>query len=145
MFMPGTAPTQAANYSRAVDVDAATGLLWQSGCVGPRVTKAFIDYSRADSGFKTWQKADAAWQSRAARGPGVSGGPKRTHTAYFYGVGAQGPWFPYGRNWGGAFAPTKKCPIGPPPPTACVSTDPLSPCPSLPPPPPTPPAPTPKP
>jgi hypothetical protein len=59
----------------------------------------------------------------------VSGGPKRTRTAYFYGGGFN----PFGRSWGGAFAPTKKCPIGPPPPTVCVSTDPLNPCPTAPP------------
>ncbi|HYO43560.1 MAG TPA: transglycosylase domain-containing protein [Candidatus Limnocylindrales bacterium] len=129
LFMPGTAPSQGASYSKAVDVDQASGLLWQEGCVGPMVTKSFIDYSKAESGFKVWQKADAGWQARAARGPGVSGGPKRTRTAYFYGGG----FYPLGRSWGGAFAPTKKCPIGPPPPTECVSTDPLLPCPSLPP------------
>ena len=133
IFLPGTAPTQGASYAKAVDVDSASGLLWQSGCVGPMVTKSFIDYSKADSGFKVWQKADAAWQARAARGVGVAGGPKRTHTAYFYGSGSGISWFPYGRNWGGSFAPTKKCPIGPPPPTVCVSTDPLSPCPTAPP------------
>ena len=141
IFMPGTAPTQAASYSRAVDVDEASGLLWQEGCVGPKVTKSFIDYSKADAGFKVWQKADAAWQARAARGPGVSGGPKRNRTAYFYGGG----FYPFGRSWGGAFAPTKKCPIGPPEPTQCVSTDPASPCPSLPPEETVPPEPTPKP
>lgn len=133
LFLPGTAPTQAASYSRAVDIDSASGLLWREGCVGPMATKSFIDYSRAESGFKVWQKADAAWQARAARGVGVSGGPKRTRTAYFYGSGNGVSWFPYGRSWGGAFAPTKRCPIGPPPPSQCVSTDPLSPCPSLPP------------
>ncbi len=128
LFLPGTAPTDGARYSRAVDVDEASGLLWREGCVGPMVTKSFIDYSKAE-GFKVWQKADAGWQARAARGPGVGGGPKRTRTAYFYGGG----FYPFGRSWGGAFAPTKRCPVGPPPPTACVSTDPLSPCPLLPP------------
>ena len=96
-------------------------------------TKSFIDYSKADAGFKAWQKADVAWQARAARGPGVRGGPKRTRTAYFYGSGDGISWYPFGRTWGGSFAPTKKCPIGPPPPSVCVSTDPASPCPSLPP------------
>ena len=37
------------------------------------VTKAFIDFSKVEAGFKAWQKADAAWQARAARGPGVRG------------------------------------------------------------------------
>jgi membrane carboxypeptidase/penicillin-binding protein PbpC len=122
LFLPGTTPTTSATSSRAVDIDEASGLLWREGCVGPMVTKSFIDYSKAEAGFKAWQKADAAWQARAARGPGVRGGPKGTRTAYFYGSGNGINWYPYGRSWGGSFAPTKKCPIGPPPPTLCVST-----------------------
>ncbi len=129
LFIPGTEPTKSASYARAVDVDAASGLLWREGCVGPMVTRSFIDYSSAESGFKAWQKADAGWQARASRGPGVSGGPKGNRTAYFYGGG----FYPFGQSWGGSFVPGKKCPIGPPPPTVCVSTDPASPCPSLPP------------
>ena len=80
-------------------------------------------------GWPAWQKANRGWQARAARGPGVSGGPKGTRTAYFYGGG----FFPFGRSWGGSFAPTRRCPIAPPPPTICVSLDPLMPCPSIPP------------
>ncbi len=134
IFIPGTEPTRAGSYRTVVDVDAATGLLWREGCVGPRVAKSFVDYSRAESGFKTWRKADANWQARAARGPGVVGGPERTYTAYFYGAGSGISWFPYGRSWGGAFAPSSKCPLAPPPePTPCVSIDPASPCPTLPP------------
>ncbi len=131
LFLPGTEPTASASFSRAVDVDAASGLRWREGCVGPKATRSFVDYSSAEAGFKAWQKADAAWQARAARGPGVTGGPKRTHTAYFYGSGNGISWYPFGRSWGGKFAPTKKCPIGPPPPTICVSTDPLLPCPGV--------------
>jgi penicillin-binding protein 1A len=129
IFIPGTQPTTTASAARKADIDQASGLLWREGCVGPKVSKTFVDFSKVESGFKSWQKADIAWQQRAARGPGVSGGPKRTRTAYFYGGG----FYPFGRSWGGSFVPTKKCPIGPPPPTVCVSTDPLSPCPSLPP------------
>ena len=131
LFLPGTAPTKSATSSKTLDIDSASGLLWQEGCVGPMETKSFIDYSKAEAGFKAWQKADAAWQARAARGPGVRGGPKGTRTAYFYGSGDGISWYPYGRSWGGSFAPTKKCPIGPPPPSVCVSTDPASPCPSI--------------
>jgi peptidoglycan glycosyltransferase len=140
LFLPGTAPTKAASYSRAVDVDAASGLLWQEGCVGPKETSSFIDYSKAEPGFKVWQKADAAWQARAARGSGVAGGPKGTRTSYFYVNG----FTPFGANWGGKFAPTKKCPIGPPPPSVCVPTLDV-PCPSAPPEPTPTPAATPKP
>ena len=143
LFLPGTAPTKSASYAVAVDVDAASGLKWRDGCVGPMVTRSFVDYSRAESGFKSWQRADQNWEVRAARGPGVGGGPKGTRTAYFYGGG----FYPFGRTWGGGgFAPTRLCPIGPPPPpTPCVSTDPASPCPSPEPTPPPGPTPTPKP
>ncbi len=130
MFLPGTAPTKAGDFSTTADVDSASGRLWQEGCAGPMETRSFIDFSRAESGFRSWQRADIAWQARAARGPGVHGGPKGTHTAYFYGGG----FFPYGASWGGHFVPTKKCKIAPPEPTPCVSIDPLAPCPSAPPP-----------
>jgi hypothetical protein len=51
------------------------------------------------------------WLARAARGPGVAGGPKGTRTAYFYGGG----FFPFGRSWGGfGFPPSRSCPIGGP-------------------------------
>jgi hypothetical protein len=93
-------------------------------------TKSFLDLSKVESGFPRWQKADIEWQKRAAKGAGVSGGPKRTHTAYFYGGG----FFPFGRTWGGQFPPTKTCSPAPPPPSICVSLDPLSPCPSIEPP-----------
>ncbi len=131
MFLSGTAPTRAADVSVAVDVDAASGLLWRDGCVGPMVTRNFVDYGSTEAAFPGWQKSNRAWQARAAKGVGVSGGPKRTRTAYFYGGG----FYPFGRSWGGSFAPTKKCPLAPPPPTTCVSFDPLSPCPSTGPPP----------
>jgi membrane peptidoglycan carboxypeptidase len=125
LFLPGTAPTKSASYAVAVDVDASSGLRWRDGCVGPIVTRSYVDYSRAETGFKSWQRADAGWQARAARGAGAAGGPKGTRTSYFYGGG----FYPFGRTWGGGgFAPSRACPIGPPPPTPCVSTDPLAPC-----------------
>ena len=126
LFLPGTAPTSAADIDVPVDIDEASGLLWQEGCVGPMVTESFIDLQGLEAGFSTWQKANKAWQVRAAKGPGKSGGPKRTRTAYFYGGG----FYPFGRSWGGNFAPTKTCPLAPPP-TICVSLDPLLPCPSV--------------
>jgi hypothetical protein len=48
---------------------------------------------------------------RAARGSGAGGGPKGTATQYFYGQG----FFPFGRTWGGIFAPSELCPLAPPP------------------------------
>jgi membrane peptidoglycan carboxypeptidase len=129
LFLPGTEPKKASDVGITADIDQASGLLWREGCVGPMVTGSFVNYSGVEAGFKSWQKANAGWQARAARGPGVSGGPKRTRTSYFYGGG----FYPFGQSWGGKFKPTKKCPIGPPPPSICVSTDPASPCPSVPP------------
>ena len=53
---------------------------------GPMVTKSFIDYSKAEAGFKAWQKADAALAGARRSRPGRAAvGPKGTRTAYFYG------------------------------------------------------------
>ena len=111
LFLPGTVPTQKETLRVAVAVDQATGLLWQDGCVGPKVTKGFFNFSEVEANFPAWQKADAAWGARAARGPGVRGGPKSTRTSYFY----TGAFAPFGRTWGTPFAPKDLCPIGPPP------------------------------
>jgi hypothetical protein len=53
---------------------------------------------------------------------GVRGGPKGTHTAYFYGSG----FFPFGRTWGAPFAPSKTCTPAPPSPSPTASCDPLT-------------------
>jgi hypothetical protein len=95
-----------------VDIDSASGLLWQDGCVGPMKTVGALDFGHVESAWPAWQKADNGWTARAARGASVSGGPKATRTSYFYGTG----FFPFGRSWGGIFAPTKLCPLAPPPP-----------------------------
>ncbi len=130
LYLPGTAPTSSGNFTVTLQVDAASGLLWQPGCAGPEETRSYIDYSQIEAAYPTWQKADIAWQARAARGPGVRGGPKGTATSYFY--GGYPAFFPFGLTWGGAFAPTKTCTVVPvtPPPTQCISFDPASPCPS---------------
>jgi membrane peptidoglycan carboxypeptidase len=127
IFLAGTQPKKVSSFGRTIEVDAASGLPWREGCTGPKVSKTFVDYRSAEHGFKAWQKANAAWQARAARGAGVRG-PQGSRTAYFYGAGDGITWYPFGRSWGGKFAPTKKCPIGTPP--ACVPGDPASPCPS---------------
>ena len=144
LFIKGTVPTQKETSRVALQIDSATGLLWQDGCAGPEVTKGFFDLGEVDAGFPDWQKADRNWAARAARGVGVRGGPKGTHTAYFYGTG----FFPFGRTWGAPFAPKDLCPIAPVTPPPC---DPLllppdaTPCPTFPPPPSGQPTPTPKP
>ncbi len=128
LFLPGTQPTKSASITVTLDVDAASGLLWQDGCVGPMVARSFIDLSKAESGFsrgsgrtrpgRRGQPADRAW-------PAV---PKHTRTSYFYGGG----FYPYGLSWGGQFAPTRRCQLAPPPPTVCVLDARSAPCPSEP-------------
>ncbi|HET9614491.1 MAG TPA: transglycosylase domain-containing protein [Candidatus Limnocylindrales bacterium] len=110
-FISGTQPTQSDDFHQTVDIDAASGLLWQDGCVGPKQTVGALDYSRIDAANPNWQRYDNNWLARAARGAGVSGGPKGTHTSYFY----QNGFTPFGRTWGGIFVPTKLCPLAPPP------------------------------
>jgi hypothetical protein len=128
LFIKGTQPTETDDLRRTVDIDSATGDLWQAGCLGPEKTVGALDFSNVEASYGSWNRADRLWARRAARGPGVGGGPKGSRTSYFYGTG----FFPFGRSWGGIFAPTKLCqpPVATPPPC-----DPLLglPCPSLPP------------
>ena len=110
-FIPGTVPTQKDTQRTAVNIDSATGLLWQDGCQGPEVTKGFFNLDEVEANFPNWVKANKAWAARAARGSGVGGGPKGTRTAYFY----NGAFTPFGRTWGAPFAPNKLCPLYTPP------------------------------
>ena len=140
LFLPGTEPKQKETVRIALAVDAASGLLWQDGCVGPKVTRGFFDLSEVESNFPSWQKADRNWAARAAKGPGVRGGPRGTHTAYFYDAAFR----PFGSTWGAPFAPKSTCPLAPPP----CGVQPVDPNPSdaIPPPTPVPcPTPTPRP
>jgi membrane peptidoglycan carboxypeptidase len=111
IFIDGTEPTQTDDLRRTIDIDTASGLRWQEGCVGPMKTVGALDFSRVDANHPNWQKADNGWARRAARGPGVGGGLKGTHTSYLYGQG----FYPFGRTWGGIFAPSGLCPLAPPP------------------------------
>jgi len=94
--------------------------LWQDGCLGPEVTKGFLDFSNVEPGHPTWVKYTQGWVARAMRGPGVRGGPKDTPTDYFH----FGHVYPFGATWGAPFPPTKKCPIGGPPPSPTPSGSP---------------------
>ena len=111
LFIAGTQPTDTDDFHRPVNIDSASGLLWQDGCVGPMKTIGALDYSRVEANEPAWQKYDNGWLRRAARGQGVGGGPKGTRTSYFYGSG----FYPFGMSWGGRFAPSEKCPLAPPP------------------------------
>jgi membrane peptidoglycan carboxypeptidase len=115
LFIAGTVPNQHADLQKFADIDEATGLLWQDGCAGPKVTRGFMDFSGVEPAFPAWAKYNRAWAARAARGPYVRGGPKGTRTIYFY----NGAFAPYGANWGGPFAPTQVCEPPPPSPSPC--------------------------
>jgi membrane peptidoglycan carboxypeptidase len=113
VFIAGTEPTEPDDFRRSVDIDTASGLLWQDGCVGPMKTIGVLDLSHVEANEPTWQKYDNGWLKRAARGPGVGGGPKGSRTSYLY--GGFPAFYPFGRSWGGKFAPTELCPLAPPP------------------------------
>ena len=129
-FLPGTVPTQKETSRSALTVDAASGLLWQDGCQGPKVTRNYFNLSEVESNFPVWQRANAAWGARAARGSGFGGGPKATRTSYFY--GGFPAFYPFGRSWGAPFAPRTLCPLYVPPPPTCNPFQFPTPTPSLP-------------
>ena len=94
LFIPGTAPTAVGDATRWPSTSTRpSGLRWREGCVGPMVTASFVDYSRPSRASRSGRGPTPGWQARAARGPGVAGGPKGTRTAYFYGGG----FYPFGR------------------------------------------------
>jgi len=139
LFISDTVPRTIDDTKRAIEIDSLSGDLWADGCVGPVVTKGFLDLSVVESSFPAWQKANANWIARAAKGAGVRGGPEKTKTSYFY----NGAFAPFGRSWGAPFAPTKTC-VPPPAPPPCdpfwspdpnASIDPFNPtplpCPSV--------------
>ncbi|HEY0443898.1 MAG TPA: transglycosylase domain-containing protein [Candidatus Limnocylindrales bacterium] len=105
LFIPGTVPRSTDNLHVVLDIDSATGLLWQDGCTGPMVTRGFIDFRRAEPNFPTWAKYNRGWAARAAHGQYVRGGPEGTRTVYFY----NGAFRPFGASWGGQLPPTEIC------------------------------------
>jgi len=111
LFIEGTVPSRTDDLHVELDIDEATGLLWQDGCTGPMVRDGFLDFSNVEARFPNWQPYTQGWAARAARGAGVRGGPENTLTSYFY----NNSFAPYGKTWGGAFAPTEVCaPLEPP-------------------------------
>jgi peptidoglycan glycosyltransferase len=123
LFIEGTVPTRTDDLHIELDIDQATGLLWQDGCTGPMVRQGFLDFSAVESRFPAWQAYTQEWAARAAQGPGVAGGPEGTRTSYFYGSG----FTPFGATWGGTFAPTAVCtPIVPPTCAPGTSFDPFA-------------------
>ncbi|MEP6638518.1 MAG: penicillin-binding transpeptidase domain-containing protein, partial [Chloroflexota bacterium] len=115
LFLAGTVPTEKTTFRSAATVDAATGLLWQDGCQGPKVTRGYFNLSEVETNFPAWQRANLNWGARAARGSGVGGGPKGTRTSYFY----SNSFAPFGHTWGAKFMPRQLCPLYTPPPPVC--------------------------
>ncbi len=114
LFIEDAVPTQVDSTKFGVEVDSATGKLWQEGCVGPKEVKGFLNLGNVESEFPSWGPANRNWLARAAQGSGVAGGPERTRTTYFYETGV---WNPFGRTWGAPFAPTEMCEIPAPSPS----------------------------
>lgn len=107
-FIEDAVPTEVDNTKVGVEVDTATGKLWQEGCVGPKEVTGFLNLGGVESEFASWGEYNRGWLARAERGSGVAGGPERTRTTYFYETGV---WNPFGRTWGAPFAPTEMCEI----------------------------------
>jgi membrane peptidoglycan carboxypeptidase len=137
LFIKGTVPNRQDDLHSLVDIDQATGLLWADGCTGPMVQQPFLDFSNAETAHPEWQPYTQGWALRAAKGPGVAGGPRNDRTSYFYNFS----FHPFGATWGGKFAPTQTCtpvsqcngggPPGLPPPSSCPTPGPSgSPAPS---------------
>jgi hypothetical protein len=113
-FIEGTVPTQVDDTKVPLEIDSATGHLWQEGCAGPMVVEGFLDLSRVESEYPRWAEANRDWIERAREGPGVAGGPQRTRTSFFFQTGG---WMPFGRTWGAPFPPTEVCAIPEPTPS----------------------------
>ena len=125
LFITGTIPTRTDDLHVELDIDEATGNLWQDGCSGTMIKQGFLDFSTVEPRFPAWQAFTQDWAARAAQGPGVArvseqpapggtnpgAGVVRTRTSYFY----NNSFAPFGATWGGVFAPTAVCEPIPPP------------------------------
>ncbi len=125
-FIDGTVPTRIDDTKVGLDIDLATGLLWQEGCSGPMETQGYLDLSGVELGFPKWKPFTDDWIARATKGPGTRGGPDKTRTSYFF----NNSYNPYGRTWGAPFAPTETCTPLPPPPSFFPCDPLLGPCPT---------------
>ena len=108
--MSGSFPAQCrvlARHSRtAATIDASSGLLWQDGCAGPKVTRGFFNLN---------DMMRAIQLAAGRRGMGRPSGERprawpaatRTRTSYFY----TNSFAPSGRTWGAPFMPRARCPI----------------------------------
>jgi membrane peptidoglycan carboxypeptidase len=122
-FIDGTVPTQVDTTKVPLQIDSATGKLWQAGCAGPEETQGFLDLSGVEADYPQWKTFNDGWIARAMKGPGVAGGPEKTRTSYFY---ENGVWNPYGSTWGAPFPPTDTCEVVTPSPEPSPSFNPFA-------------------
>ena len=103
-FLDGTAPA-------ALPQDARCG-------------EAVLTSAGHETDHPDWMTADLAWLKRAAKGPGVRGGPEKTKTTYFY----NGVFTPYGKSWGPLLGVGSGCATPSPSitPDPCATPDPLA-------------------
>jgi peptidoglycan glycosyltransferase len=102
LFLPGTQPT--------------TGV--PQGACG----EAVLQVAGVEKNHDNWMKANRGWLARAAKGPGVRGGPQGTKTAYFY----NGLFRPYGNSWGPLAGSGCAGPSASPSANPCASFDPFA-------------------
>ena len=110
LFLRGTSPGRDP-YITGIEVTRGTDgrwYRWHDSCEGTSKMRGYLVLDDAEAHTRSWNDAVQGWLQRARRGPGVGGNvasSKRTYTAYFFEPYHQ----PYGRSWGGPFAPTRSC------------------------------------
>ena len=128
-------PPASPRQDRAAQPQLARPRSWRDDSFGPYqlvdrvaiggMAEVFKAKRAGVAGFEkdhpVWMEADRGWLARAARGPGVRGGPEGTRTAYFYGSG----FFPYGATWGPMLGKGAGCASPSPSPSLdpCASPD----------------------
>ena len=75
-FIDGTVPKQVDNTKVGVQVDSATGLRWQDGCLGPEVTKGFLDFSNVEPTEPSWVDYTQGWVAPGRARPGRARRPE---------------------------------------------------------------------
>ena len=76
-FLPGTVPTEKETFRSAATVDAATGLLWQEGCQGPKVTRGFFNLSEVETQLPELAEGEHWRGARARPAVPASGAARR--------------------------------------------------------------------
>ena len=106
-FINGTVPKQVDNTKVGVAIDKATGQLWQDGCLGPKVTKGFLDLSERRRRAGRSGRSTTAAGSPGPRAASASAADPRGPRPTYFGFGG---FFPFGATWGAPFAPIEEVP-----------------------------------